>query len=377
MGKSTFAAEPSVTEEIKTPDGVSIATMTIISKLNTRIIIDNIFKYLALSNDDIVYMKYSNAHKYLDSKDIKIKKSKKNKNKDKTTKPQNTTFFNQITLKIVIDNNRKINTKLFTNGSVHMTGCKYIADCNVVLNKLVSRLGKDLIVAGNENIISKDMIYYEPLDNNDNKTETENKRGRKKKVIIPETEEDITKVKKKRISKKKEEEAKKIEEEKKKEEEERLKKEEEDRLKKEAEDLLKKEEEQKEEEPLPDIISFVETPDTLKIGELKIALINSSYKVNYKIDREKLHTIIKNMKISSNYKPEIHAGVKIGYPTDDKSKNGKSKKITIFVFESGQIIITAATNENHIKTGYDFISSVLTTNFKKIRKIDISSFLLE
>ena len=44
------------------------------------------------------------------------------------------------------------------------------------------------------------------------------------------------------------------------------------------------------------------------------------------------------------------------------------KIISIFVFESGAIIITGATNNNHIITAYKFINNYLINNFEYIQK---------
>ena len=125
-------------QNIKTPKGLEISTMSVICKLNTVINIQNINKHMPLSNNNFLSIKLNNDIRVLDKALIKRKKkSKKNK--------KNKSFYNQITTIINVDDINKINIKLFINGSIQMTGCKSITDSYIVLNKLIDSLkSKDI-----------------------------------------------------------------------------------------------------------------------------------------------------------------------------------------------------------------------------------------
>ena len=130
------------TNEIKNlPNGISISTMCASCKLNTKLNIINIEKYLQLNNDDILTVK---MNKDRIRSLISIKKKPK---KNKIETPINH-FYNQITAVIRINhgltndinNEPRINMKLFKNGSVQMSGCKSISSINIALNKLIFKL---------------------------------------------------------------------------------------------------------------------------------------------------------------------------------------------------------------------------------------------
>lgn len=123
-----------------------ISTISTTCKIGHTIInIENIYNYLPVSQDDILLINYKNTYKTIDEKLIKKKKKKTKKIVKKVNN-----FFNQITLLIAVNEEKKINTKLFTNGSVQMTGSKSILDNLIVLNKLISCLKKIFIIDGKE-----------------------------------------------------------------------------------------------------------------------------------------------------------------------------------------------------------------------------------
>jgi TATA-box binding protein (TBP) (component of TFIID and TFIIIB) len=137
-------------KEIKNlPNGISISTMCASCKLNTRLNIPNIEKYLLLNQDDILTVKKSKeSMRTLIAIKNKPKRMKKidTKNKQKDTSKNH--FYNQITVVVRVTNDQvndlnevpKINMKLFRNGSVQMSGCKSIKNINIALNKLISKL---------------------------------------------------------------------------------------------------------------------------------------------------------------------------------------------------------------------------------------------
>jgi TATA-box binding protein (TBP) (component of TFIID and TFIIIB) len=129
------------------PNGIGISTMCATCKLNTELNIDNIEQYLQLNNDDIITVKRSTTSiRSLLTQKIKNKRNKKISQPVKT-KVINY-FYNQITVVIRvnegptedINNEPRINLKLFKNGSVQMSGCKSVKSINIVLNKLIIKL---------------------------------------------------------------------------------------------------------------------------------------------------------------------------------------------------------------------------------------------
>jgi TATA-box binding protein (TBP) (component of TFIID and TFIIIB) len=100
---------------------------------------------------------------------------------------------------------------------------------------------------------------------------------------------------------------------------------------------------------------FLEDASKLNITGFKINMINSGCRVDYMINRDTLYRILINKEyISATYEPMMHAGVSIPYIVDD------IKKASIFVFESGRIIITGVKNVDDINGAYDYIISLLT-----------------
>ena len=137
------------TIEIKNlPSGISVSTMCASCKLNTRLDIPNIEKYLQLNSDDVLTVKMNKERiRTL----ISIKNKPKRLKKDNTNKQKDTSknhFYNQITVVMRINNGicpdlnetQKINMKLFRNGSLQMSGCKTIKGINIALNKLIYKL---------------------------------------------------------------------------------------------------------------------------------------------------------------------------------------------------------------------------------------------
>ena len=131
--------------EIKNlPNGVNISTMTAsIKKTGLVFNFKNIFDYLELNENDVLAV-VRNANDYRSLITIKKKKKKTNEKKKKRQ------FFNQLSVIIRINEGpyedinqeKKINFKLFVNGSSQMSGIKNISFVNKALNKLIVVLGK-------------------------------------------------------------------------------------------------------------------------------------------------------------------------------------------------------------------------------------------
>lgn len=137
------------TEINNLPAGISVSTMCASCKLNTRLNIPNIEKYLQLNSDDILTVKMNKERmRTLIAIKNKPKRVKKSDNKTKQKDTSKNHFYNQITVVVRIGQGQckdlneapKINMKLFRNGSVQMSGCKSIKNINIALGKLICKL---------------------------------------------------------------------------------------------------------------------------------------------------------------------------------------------------------------------------------------------
>jgi len=155
-------------KEIKNlPAGISISTMCSSCKLNTRLNISNIEKYLLLNPDDILTVKVNKERLRtlinIKNKPKRIKKLETKQNQKDTSKNH---FYNQITVVVRVDHGQindlneapKINMKLFKNGSVQMSGCKSIKNINFVLNKLIAKLSEIKAKMEDGKIVEKTFI---------------------------------------------------------------------------------------------------------------------------------------------------------------------------------------------------------------------------
>lgn len=127
------------------PEGVSISTMCGKCRLDTKLYLDDIKQYLPLSSDDILTVKV-NRDKLRTLIPPKIKKRRTKKKKSIKSNP----FYNQITVVVRVfegectnlNDEKKINLKLFKNGSIQISGLKKLEYANRALNKLVYRLSQ-------------------------------------------------------------------------------------------------------------------------------------------------------------------------------------------------------------------------------------------
>jgi TATA-box binding protein (TBP) (component of TFIID and TFIIIB) len=164
-----------------------------------------------------------------------------------------------------------MNVKLFNNGSIQITGCTSLRDCNIGLNKLINRLKET----------------YSYIDENNNFVD----------------------------------------------------------------------------------IKFVSNIDNILVTKMKIDMINSNFTINYNINRETLYNLLRNDLVICRYNPSSHACVNI------KFKSSNDHKVSIFVFQTGKIIITGAKMMSQINEAYNYIYVYLQKNRSKILKKDISKLL--
>jgi TATA-box binding protein (TBP) (component of TFIID and TFIIIB) len=133
--------------EIKAlPKGVFISTMCAKCKLTTNLDLNNIYNYLPLDTNDILTVKINNE-KIRSLIPIKEKKRRTKKN----TLKKNSPFYNQVTIVVRINEDeeeedlnkvKKLNLKLFKNGSIQISGLKRVSYTNRALNKLIFRLSQ-------------------------------------------------------------------------------------------------------------------------------------------------------------------------------------------------------------------------------------------
>ena len=113
-------------------------------------------------------------------------------------------------------------------------------------------------------------------------------------------------------------------------------------------------------------IHFVKNPESIKVDNFKIDMINCNYRIRVTINREKLNNLLIKKNIKSSYEPCIRACVIIKYrPLED---NPTEKEISIFVFEQGNIIITGAKNQSQIEQCIQFINNIVITHLTDIQK---------
>lgn len=114
-------------------------------------------------------------------------------------------------------------------------------------------------------------------------------------------------------------------------------------------------------------IKFAENIDALKVynlSEFKVDMINCIFVVPFKINRTELQKLLKSNEYDATYDSNGHAGVRIKYVSVEN-------KITIFVFESGSVIIILGNQGfariNEVQT---FIYKYLLENYLLIAKND-------
>lgn len=139
------------------PKDIRISTMTITCALPTTFNLDNIYRCVDLGVIGIQKVKFG-PNKYREAENLPKKKSKPKKSKPKKSEPKKikkvkktdgptkgkkkTHFYNQANCIVKPENGKKVNVKIFGNGSFHMTGCRSVRHCLEVLQTLFSSLRK-------------------------------------------------------------------------------------------------------------------------------------------------------------------------------------------------------------------------------------------
>lgn len=99
------------------------------------------------------------------------------------------------------------------------------------------------------------------------------------------------------------------------------------------------------------------------VKDLRISMINSGFTIDFNIDRNKLYNLMLKQDFDVIFDPEKHACVNIKYEHPEKIGS-------IFVFETGKIIITGVQTCFQLIDAYNFINKFLLMNYDKIVKND-------
>lgn len=256
------------------PEDLHISTVTLTCCLNTEFYLDNISKYVDLSDNGILRIRYGEEEDATTNRSI-IPEKKNNKRNKKSKKA----FYNQATVIIKSKTyNNTPNVKLFKNGTIQMTGIKSLKNFVEVIEVLCTELKKV------------------------------------KAIVNKKTMKDLT---------------------------------------------IKK------------FVSKPEVVDPENISKLSIRMINSNFNIGFKINREKFYNLLLSQNVNCTFESCAHAGVNI------KHAYKEGEQISIFVFESGAIIITGAKNREHIMSAYNFIVEKIHKNYYDIvqNKITIDNIL--
>ena len=125
----------------------------------------------------------------------------------------------------------------------------------------------------------------------------------------------------------------------------------------------------------------------------KIVLINSDYTVGFEINRDKLYRILRDSySMNCRFEPCCYPGVKILYyyntdnklgdgicycsrPCDEGKSSGHGdkccKKVTISIFQSGNLIITGAQKTEQIDSAYKCINKILYDIVPQIKRTNV------
>ena len=324
------------------PTDLRISTHTATCHIDTLVNLKIIAKYLDI-DDVITYIEYGDI----------IKKGINMKTQSKKSKEKKRVFFNQLTFIIRPKHGRLNNVKLFNNGSISMTGLKNFDEGEISIQILINKI-KNISGVYYDSITDLDISNLKISQNteipkincmNCNNMVSCNNVNKLKcdKHYICKlcSDTDFDKCKSCNMS------------------------------------LIEK-----------GIVGIC------KLKNYKIVLINSDYYLGFEIKRDILHDLLVNeYNIFSSYEPCIYPGVNSKYYFNnlylnnefkgkcycdvycngkgDGNGEGKCKKITISLFQSGSIIITGARSMSQINIAYKFINNILNDNYELVKKNEI------
>lgn len=252
-------------------------------------------------------------------KKLAKKKVKKNENENenlnknnnkKKEKEKNTEFFNQVTVVVKVSDEKCINIKLFQNGSIHTTGSDNFDNLQKALEILFNELNKKKLVY---NYKTRQFLEINFINTKENK-------------LI-----DINDI------------------------------------------------------HTNNILEINKNINIYDIENGKISLINANYYIGFRINRQSLNNLINNVNLNKNsldnleIKNNNNTNININNPLNylssefDESTHASvnvklkhpNKLVTIFIFESGSIIIIT-NNFKILNDAYNFINIFLYSNYFRI-----------
>jgi len=107
----------------------------------------------------------------------------------------------------------------------------------------------------------------------------------------------------------------------------------------------------------------------IRCYDFKIVMINSNFKLGYKINRERLYKVLLSReKEDVSFEPQIHAAVNFKFEID-------GEKATILIFQTGSIVITGAKNLSQIREAYKFINDIIKDNYTDVVNINVGEII--
>jgi len=130
------------------PDDVVVSTMTLTCKFNCIFNCNNIAANVSLDKEAVVGVKYSRSKSFSIHRTLVQQKSRKVIHRG---------FYNQVSMSIYVNNkDTPVSVKLFSNGSVQMTGCHIIEHAKQALYKTLTSLYDITITHPEVGVISID-----------------------------------------------------------------------------------------------------------------------------------------------------------------------------------------------------------------------------
>ena len=154
----------------------------------------------------------------------------------------------------------------------------------------------------------------------------------------------------------------------------------------------------------PSLFEDEKERNIFSINNFETTMVNSNYSIGFKVDRTRLFEFLNNKHsyLFSSYDSAVYAAVKIGFYynsskekqngicdcpksncTLDKTSSGKGsgnginqcKKVTIAVFESGNIVITGGRNILQAQKAYKYFNQIIKNNSKDFALINIEDIV--
>ena len=123
--------------------------------------------------------------------------------------------------------------------------------------------------------------------------------------------------------------------------------------------------------------------DKVELTEFRIVMINCDYDFGFSINREKLYEDLVEADYFTTFSPDGYPGVNSKYMHNSNNTDGicicenrctgkgcgcgdgKCRRVTMAVFQSGKMLITGAQNMGQVKDSFTFINKFITSDKNK------------